>query len=101
MAIHHLQGAFMIYSNYIVIAALILYAAVLISIPFRIKKSGTEGLKNRARGFWFRQAAILLAGAAIIVLCFFIHFEPLPTAALCGCGVLGAVVAVQEMFPKQ
>ena len=90
----------MIYSNYIVIAALILYAAVLISIPFRIKKSGTEGFKNRGRSFWVRQAAILLAGAAIIVLCLFIHFEPMPTAALCGCGVLGAVVAVQELFPK-
>ena len=91
----------MILSNYIVIAALILYAAVLISIPFRIKKSGTEGLKNRGRAFWVRQTAILLAGAAIIVLCFFIHFEPLPTAALCGCGVLGAVVAVQELLTKK
>ena len=91
----------MILSNYIVIAALILYAAVLISIPFRIKKSGTEGLKGRGRTFWVRQAAILLAGVAIIVLCFFIHFEPLPTAALCGCGVLGAVVAVQELFTKK
>ena len=91
----------MILSNYIVIAALILYAAVLISIPFRIKKSGTEGLKNRGRAFWVRQAAILLAGVAIIVLCLFIHFEPLPTAALCGCGVLGAIVAVQELFPPR
>ena len=91
----------MILSNYIVIAALILYAAVLISIPFRIKKSGTEGLKNQGRAFWVRQAAILLAGVAIIVLCLFIHFEPMPTAALCGCGVLGAVVAVQELFPPR
>ena len=91
----------MILSNYIVYAALILYAIVLISIPFRIKKSGTEGFKNRGRAFWVRQAAILLAGAAIIVLCLFIHFEPMPTAALCGCGVLGAVVAVQELFPAR
>ena len=91
----------MILSNYIVYAALVLYAAVLISIPFRIKKSGTEGLKGRGRAFWVRQAAILLAGVAIIVLCLFIHFEPLPTAALCGCGVLGAVVAVQELFPPR
>ena len=90
----------MIYSNYIVFAALALYAAVLISIPFRIKKNGNEGVKNRDRAFWIREAAILLAALAIIVLCFFIHFEPLPTAALCGCGVLGAVVAVQELFPK-
>ena len=90
----------MIFSNYIVIAALILYAAVLISIPFRIKKNGSEGFKNRGIGFWVREAAILLAGAAIIVLCFFIHFEPVPTAALCGCGVLGTVVGVQELFPK-
>ena len=91
----------MIFSNYIVIAALVLYAIILISIPFRVKKSGAEGFKNRGRTFWFREAAILLAGAAIIVLCLFIHFEPLPTGALCGCGVLGAVVAVQELFPKQ
>ena len=88
----------MILSNYIVFAALALYAAVLISIPFRIKKSGREGLKNRGSSFWFREAAIFLAALAIIVLCFFIHFEPLPTAALCGCGILGAVVAVQELF---
>ena len=91
----------MLFSNYIVYVALILYAAVLISIPFRIKKSGTEGLKGRGGAFWVRQAAILLAGVAIIVLCFFIHFEPIPTAALCGCGVLGAVVAVQELFPAR
>ena len=90
----------MIYSNYIVYVALILYAAVLISIPFRIKKSGSDGFKNRGSSFWFREAAILLAGVAIIILCLFIHFEPLPTGALCGCGVLGAVVAVQELFPK-
>ena len=91
----------MIFSNYIVYIALVLYAAVLISIPFRIKKNGSEGCKNRGKGFWVREAAILLAGVAIIVLCFFIHFEPLPTAALCGCGVLGAVVAVQELFIKK
>jgi len=91
----------MILSNYIVYAALALYVAVLISIPFRIKRNGTEGLKERGRAFWFREAAIFAAGAVIIVLCLFIHFEPLPTAALCGCGVLGAVVAVQELFPKQ
>ena len=91
----------MIYSNYIAFAALALYVVVLISIPFRIKKSGSEGFKNRGRGFWVREAAILLAGAAIIVLCLFIHFEPLPTAALCGCGVLGAVVAIQELFPPR
>ena len=91
----------MLFSNYIVFVALALYAAVLISIPFRIKKSGKEGFKNRGRAFWVRQTAILLAGVAIIVLCLFIHFEPLPTAALCGCGVLGAVVAVQELFTKK
>ena len=91
----------MLFSNYIVFVALALYAAVLISIPFRIKKSGTEGLKDRGRAFWVRQIAIVLAGVAIIVLCLFIHFEPLPTAALCGCGVLGAVVAVQELFPPR
>ena len=91
----------MILSNYIVFVALALYAAVLISIPFRIKKSGTEGLKNQGRAFWVRQAAILIAGVSIIVLCLFIHFEPMPTAALCGCGVLGAVVAVQELFPAR
>lgn len=91
----------MILSNYIVYAALALYVAVLISIPFRIKRNGTEGLKGRGLAFWFREAAIFVAAAAIIVLCLFIHFEPFPTTALCGCGVLGAVVAVQELFPKQ
>ena len=91
----------MIISNYIVYIALVLYAVVLITIPFRIKKHGTEGFKDRGRSFWAREVAIFIAAAAIIVLCLFIHFEPLPTGALCGCGVLGEVVAVQELFPAQ
>ena len=85
------------YSNYIVYAALALYVIVLLTIPFRIKKHGTQSLKGRGAAFWIKQAAIFLAAAAIIVLCRFIHFEPVPTAALCGCGVLGAWVATQEL----
>ena len=91
----------MTYSNYIVYAALILFAAELISIPFRIKKHGKECLQNRGRAFWIRELSIFIAAPAIIVLCLFIHFEPLPTAALCGCGVLGAWAGVQELFPKE
>ena len=91
----------MIFSNYIVYAAFVLYAAVLISIPFRIKRQGKEGLKDRSRSFWIREVTIFIAGAAIIVLCLFIHFEPVPTAALCGCGVLGAWAGVQDLFPTR
>ena len=88
----------MAYVKYIIYVAFALYAALLISIPFRIKKNGSENLKNRGAAFWIREVLILLAAAAIIVLCLYIHFEPVPTAALCGCGVLGAYVAVQELF---
>ena len=88
------------YSNYIAYAALVLYLIVLLTIPFRIKKQGTESLKNRGRAFWLREISIFIAAPAIIVLCLFIHFEPVPTAALCGCGVIGAGVGVQELFSR-
>ena len=84
-------------SNYIVYAALALYLIVLLTIPFRIKKHGKESLQGRGAGFWAKEVAIFIAAAVLIVLCLFIHFEPFPTAALCGCGVLGAWVAVQEL----
>lgn len=88
------------YSNYIAYAALALYLIILLAIPFLIKKHGTENLKGRDRAFWIREISIFIASPAIIVLCLFIHFEPVPTAALCGCGVLAAWVGVQELFPK-
>ena len=88
------------YSNYITYIAIVLYIIILFTIPFRIKKHGTQNLKGRGAAFWARECAIFLAAAAIIVLCRFIHFEPVPTAALCGCGVLGAWVGVQELFPR-
>ncbi len=91
----------MAYVNYIIYAALFLYLVILISIPFRLKKHGKEGLQNRGRAFWIREVSIFIAAPAIIVLCLFIHFEPVPTAALCGCGVLGAWAGVQELFPKE
>ncbi len=88
-------------SNYIAYAAIALYVVLVATIPFRIKKHGKEGLKNRGRSFWIREVSIFIAAPAIIVLCLFIHFEPIPTAALCGCGVLGAWAGVQELFPRQ
>ncbi len=89
------------YSNYIVYIALALYVILLLIIPFRIKKQGTEGLKGRGRAFWIREVSIFIAAPLLILLCLFIHFEPLPTAALCGCGVLGAWAGLQELFPKE
>ena len=88
-------------SNYIVYIALVLYIVVLVIIPLRIKKHGKESLQGRGRAFWIREVSIFIAAPAIIVLCLFIHFEPIPTAALCGCGVLGAWAGVQELFPRQ
>ena len=88
-------------SNYIVYIALVLYIVVLAVIPFRIKKHGKESLQGRGRAFWVREVSIFIAAPILIVLCLFIHFEPLPTAALCGCGVLGAWAGVQELFPRQ
>ena len=91
----------MLISNYIAYAAIALYIILVATIPFRIKKHGKESLQDRGRAFWIREVSIFIAAPAIIVLCLFIHFEPLPTAALCGCGVLGAWVGVQELFPKE
>ncbi len=90
----------MFYSNLIVYIALALYVILLLTIPFRIKKHGKEALQGRGRAFWIREISILITAPLIIVLCLFIHFEPLPTAALCGCGVLGAWAGLQEFFPK-
>lgn len=84
-------------SNYIVYIALVLYIVVLVIIPFRIKKHGKESLQGRGRAFWVREISIFITAPILIVLCLFIHFEPLPTAALCGCGVLAAWVGVQEL----
>ena len=84
-------------SNFIVYICLALYLVVLITIPFRIKKHGKESLQGRGRSFWIREVSIFIAAPAIIILCLFIHFEPIPTAALCGCGVLGAWAGVQEL----
>jgi amino acid transporter len=84
-------------SNYIVYIALVLYIVVLVIIPFRIKKHGKESLKGRGRTFWVREISIFITAPILIVLCLFIHFEPLPTAALCGCGVLAAWAGVQEL----
>ena len=84
-------------SNYIVYIALVLYIVVLVIIPFRIKKHGKESLKGRGRAFWVREISIFITAPILIVLCLFIHFEPLPTAALCGCGVLAAWAGVQEL----
>ncbi len=89
------------YSNYIVYAALALYVIFILIIPFLIKKHGMETLKGRGRAFWLREVSIFIAAPAIIVLCLFIHFEPVPTAALCGCGVLATWVGIQELFPKE
>lgn len=85
------------YTKYIIYIALILYVIVMASISFRIKKHGKESLQNRGRAFWIREISIFIAAPALIVLCLFIHFEPLPTVALCGCGVLGAWAGVQEL----
>ena len=88
------------FSNYIAYAALALYLIILLIIPFKIKKYGSESLKGRDKSFWIRELSIFISAPVIIVLCLFIHFEPLPTAALCGCGVLGAWVGLQELFPR-
>jgi hypothetical protein len=44
-----------------------------------------------------REISIFITAPILIVLCLFIHFEPLPTAALCGCGVLATWAGVQEL----
>ena len=88
-------------NNRIAGVALFLIAVILISIPFRIKKQGSDGLKNRGSSFWVREVAIFIAAITISVLCIFIHFEIVPTACLCGCSVLASIVGVQELFPAR
>ena len=87
----------MLYSNYIAYAAILLYIIIIFTIPFRIKKHGKESLQGRGRAFWVREISIFITAPILIVLCLFIHFEPLPTAALCGCGVLATWAGVQEL----
>ena len=89
------------YTKYIIYAALALYVIFLLAIPVLIKKHGTENLKGRDRAFWLREVSIFISAPAVIVLCLFIHFEPVPTAALCGCGILATWVGIQELFPKK
>jgi len=89
------------YSNLTVYIALALYALVMLSIPFRLKKHGKAGLKGKDRSFWVREIIIFAGSPVLILLCLFIHFELLPTIVLCGCGVLAAFAASQELFPKE
>ena len=85
----------------------ILYVAVLISIPFRIKKYGkrrenngenTEaGSEGNEKMFWLREIAIFVMSAVIIGLCAFISFGTIGNLVLCACGVLGSVIAAKEL----
>ena len=72
----------------------LLYLAVLISIPFRIKKNGSG---SRGKSFWLREIAIFVLSAVIIVLCAFISFGTVGNLVLCACGVLGSVIAAREL----
>ena len=87
--------------------AAVLYVAVLISIPFRIKKygkrqkntyEGTEaGSEGNEKMFWLREIAIFVMSAVIIGLCAFISFGTIGNLVLCACGVLGSVIAAKEL----
>ena len=87
--------------------AAVLYVAVLISIPFRIKKygkrcektdEGTEtGSEESGKRFWLREIAIFVMSAVIIGLCAFISFGTIGNLVLCACGVLGSVIAAKEL----
>ena len=92
------------YTKYIIYAAMILYVIIMVSIPFRLKKQDEDfrrKVKEQGSAFWIREVSIFILAASIIVLCLFIHFEVIPTIVLCGCGVIGAYMAVQELFLKE
>lgn len=84
----------------IALVALGLTLLLLLSIPFRLKKQGTEACQNRGRAFWVREISIFISAIAICILCIFIHFELVPTLVLCACGPLATWAGVQELFPK-
>ncbi len=81
---------------YISIGAAVLYVLVLISIPFRIKKYGRREKGDDEKNFWIREIFIFILSAAIIALCAFISFGTVGNVVLCGCGVMGAVIAAKE-----
>ena len=87
-------------NNIIAFASLAAIAVMLVLIPVSIKKNGSESLKNRGSSFWAREVAIILSSIAIPLLCLFIHFEIVPTAALCGCSIMATWVGVQELKKK-
>ena len=87
----------------------LLYAVVLISIPFRIKKYGKRqkstdegsdsgaGAQGNEKMFWLREISIFVMSAVIIALCAFLNFGMVGNIVLCGCGVLGAAIAAKEL----
>lgn len=98
--------------------AAVLYLAVLISIPFRIKKYGrrtissggdtsdasenTEaGREGNEKMFWLREITIFVMSAVIIALCAFISFGTAGNIVLCGCGVMGSIIAARELSGKK
>lgn len=85
----------------IALTALGLTILLLLSIPFRLKKQGSESCRNRGRAFWIREVSIFISAIAICILCIFIHFELVPTLVLCACGPLATWAGLQELFPKK
>ncbi len=81
--------------------AAVLYVAVLISIPFRIKKNGRRTKSDDEKMFWLREIAIFVMSVVIIGLCAVLNFGTIGNVVLCGCGVMGSVIAARELYGKK
>ena len=92
-------------STNVIISAIaaFLYVVVLISIPFRIRKNAKdqknqeESEEKKDKMFWLREITIFVMSAVIIGLCALLSFGTVGNIVLCGCGVLGAVIATREL----
>lgn len=88
-------------NNYIAIFALVLYIAVLISIPINISKKGKREVAQNQKSFLIREVLIFIFTLALIVLCFFIEFGLMSDVILNGCAVIGAFIASKELYQKE
>lgn len=80
------------------IISLVLYFAVVISIPFKINKYGKNDKTQNENSFLTREILIFVFSFILCLLCMRFEFGITGDVVLCGCGVLGAYIAGRELY---
>ena len=85
---------------YVSLISIVLYAAIMISIPFRIKKYGKKAVTDK-KSFIAREIGIFVFSFILCLLCLKFEFGLISDIALSGCGVLGAYIGSKEILDDE